>query len=79
MREALADQPALPVAAVRVEAVTDHGAAVALHVGHDRDQRQRHFRKIDIGVGDRRGDRRGHLADVDDAHAVTPGRNGAVT
>ena len=71
-REALADQPALPVAAVRVEAVADHRAAVALHVGHDRDERQRHLGEVDVGVGDRRGDRRGHFADIDDAHAVTP-------
>ena len=72
-REALADQAALTVAAVRVEAVADDRAAVAPHVGHDRDQRERHFGEIDIGVGDRRGDRRGHFADIDDAHASHSG------
>ncbi len=42
-REALADQAALAVAAVGVEAVADHGFAVADHVGDHGDQAQASF------------------------------------
>src|SRR5581483_11368736 len=67
-REALADQPALPVAAVGIEAVADHALAVALGVGDDGYQAGRHLGEIDIGVAYRRRDRLGDFADVDDAH-----------
>ena len=66
-RKALADQPALPVAAVGIEAVADHRPAVAHRVGDDGDQARRHLGEIDIGVADRRGDRLCDFADVDDA------------
>ena len=66
--EALADQAALAVAAVRVEAVADDRPAVAHHVGDDRHKARGHLREVDVGVADRRGDRLGDLADVDDAH-----------
>jgi hypothetical protein len=66
-RKALADQAALPVAAVRVEAVADHAPAVAHGVGNDGDQARRHLGEVDIGVADRRGDRLCDFADVDDA------------
>src|SRR5262249_61454181 len=71
-REALADEPALAVAAVRVEAVADHGLAVALDVGDQRDVRQRHLGEVDVRIGDRRGDRHRLLADVDDAQRTSP-------
>jgi len=63
----LTDQPALPIAAVGIEAVADHRPAVAHDIGDDRDQARRHPGEIDIGVADRRGDRFCHFADVDDA------------
>jgi hypothetical protein len=66
-RETLADQPALPVAAVGVEAVADHRFAVAHHIGDHGDEAGRHLGKIDIGVADRRGDRFCDFADIDDA------------
>ena len=64
--EALADQPALPVAAVGVEAVADDALAVAHDVGHHRDDARRHLGEIDVRVADRRGDRLCDFADVDD-------------
>jgi hypothetical protein len=70
----LADQPALAIAAVGIETVADHAAAIAHHIRHHRDQARRHFRKIDIGVADRRSDRLGDFGDVDDAHGVSLGR-----
>ncbi len=66
-RETLADQPALPVAAIRIEAVTDHPLAVAHDIGDDGDEARRHPGEIDIGVADGRGDRFCDLSDVDDA------------
>ncbi len=66
--EAFADQAALAVAAVGVEAVADDGAAVAHHVGDDGDQAGRHLGEVDVGVADRGGDRLGGLADVGDSH-----------
>ena len=66
--EALADQAALAVAAVRVEAVADDAPAVAHDIGDDGDEARGHLREIDVGVADRRGDRLGDLANVDDAH-----------
>ena len=73
-REPLADQPALAVAAVRVEAVADDRLAVALDVGDQRHMRQRHLREVDVRIGDRRGDRHRLLADVDDAHVIPLGQ-----
>ena len=66
--EALADQATLAVAAVRVEAVADDATPVANHVGHHGNQARGHLREVDIGVADRRCDRLGDFADVDDAH-----------
>ena len=68
-QEALAQQRALRIAAVRVEAESHHRAPVAHHVGDQRHHRAGHLREIDDGVGDRRRDGDGLLADVDDAHA----------
>ena len=65
-RKPLADQPALPVAAVGIEAVANHALAVALKVGDDGNKTRRHLGEIDIGIADRRGDRLCHFADVDD-------------
>src|SRR5690242_20775800 len=45
--ETLADQPALPVTTVRVEAVTHYGPAVANDIGDDGDEAGRHFGEID--------------------------------
>src|SRR6267143_5239024 len=65
-REALADQAALPVAAIRIETIADHRLAVAHGIGDDGDEARRHLREIDIGVADGRRDRFGDFADVDD-------------
>jgi hypothetical protein len=72
-RKPLADQPALAVAAVRVEAVADDRLAVADHVRDQCDVRQRHLGEVDVRIGDRRGDRHRLLADVDDAHRASAG------
>ena len=74
--EPLAHQRALAVAAVRVEAVADHGPAVAVDVGDDGDEAQRHLREVDVGVADARADRPRDLADLDDVHrrVVSPAR-----
>jgi hypothetical protein len=66
--EALADEAALAVASVRVEAVADDAPPVAHDVRDDRHEARGHLREIDVGVPDRRGDRLGDLANVDDAH-----------
>ncbi|MGX1015227.1 hypothetical protein AB7M69_009584 [Bradyrhizobium japonicum] len=52
--KALADQAALPVAAVGVEAVSDDALAVADDVSDDGDEARRHLGEVDIGVADRR-------------------------
>jgi hypothetical protein len=67
-REPLADEAALTVAAVGVEAVADHRAAVAHDIGDDGDQGQGHLGEVDVRVGDRRSDRRRHFANIHDAH-----------
>ncbi len=66
-RKTLADQSALPVAAIGIEAVADHALAVAHHIGDDGDEAGRHLGEIDIGVADRRRDRFCDFADVSDA------------
>src|SRR6516225_2947615 len=66
--EAFADQTALPVAAVGVEAVTDNAFAVANRVGDDGDKARRHLGKVDIGVADGGRDRLGDLAQFQDAN-----------
>jgi len=66
--EALADEAALAVPSVRVEAVADDAPPVAHDIGDDRHEARGHLREIDVGVTDRRGDRLGDLANVDDAH-----------
>src|SRR5258708_7387 len=53
-RETLADQSALPVAAIGIEAVTDHPSAVAHNIGDDGNEARRHLGEIDTGVADRR-------------------------
>ena len=63
--ELFPDQSALAVAAVGVEAVADHGLAVALDVGDHGDEAGGHLGKIDVGVADRGTDRLGDLADID--------------
>ena len=67
-QKAIAHQRALAIATVGVEAVADDGFAVANDVGDDRNHRAGHFGKIDVGVGDGRGDGNGFFTDVDDAH-----------
>jgi hypothetical protein len=66
-RKTFADQAALPVTAVGIEAVADHPLAVADGIGDDGDEARRHLGEVDIGVTDRRGDRLCDFADVDDA------------
>jgi hypothetical protein len=70
-REALADQAALTVAAVRVEAVADHRLAVADDVGDDGNQAQRHLREVDdrrCAMGEAIGAVRSRMSTIDDAH-----------
>jgi hypothetical protein len=69
-QEALANQPALAVAAVRVEAVADDRLAVANHVGDHGHQAQRHLGEVDVGVADVRLDGAGGFEDVDDLHGL---------
>ncbi len=66
--EALAHQLALAIAAVGVEAVADDRLAVADDVSHHRDQAQRHFAEVDVGIADRGADRDGFFADFNDSH-----------
>jgi len=66
--KALADQAALSIAAIRVEAITDHRPAIAHNVGDHRHQAERHLREIDEGVTDVRADGSCGLDDVDDSH-----------
>jgi hypothetical protein len=66
--EAISHQRALPVASVGVESIADDRLTVANDVGDDGDDRTGHLRKIDVGIGDRRGDRDRLLANVDNAH-----------
>jgi hypothetical protein len=64
----LAQQRALPVPPVGVEAVADHGTAVPDHVGDDGDEAERHLAEVDVGVADGGADRVCALSDVDDPH-----------
>jgi hypothetical protein len=74
-RETLANQSTLAVTAVGVESVADHRAAVDFDVGNHSDQAGSHFAEIDIGVADRRGDRFGDFANINDTdHARVPGK-----
>src|SRR5581483_5143062 len=67
--KALADETALAVAAVGIEAVADDRLAVAHDAGDHRDQARGHLGEVDIGVADGRGDRLGDLTQVDDTDA----------
>jgi hypothetical protein len=67
--EALADESALAVAAVGVEAVADDRGAVANDVCDDCYERAGHLGEIDVRVGDWRCYGKGYLAYVCDAHA----------
>jgi len=49
-RKTLANQPALAVAPVRIEAVAHHPPPIAKGIGHHRHQAGRHFGKVDVGV-----------------------------
>jgi hypothetical protein len=51
-RKSLADQSALPVAAVGVETVTDHPPAITHYVCNHSNERAGHARKVDISIGD---------------------------
>ena len=50
----LADQSALPVTTIGIEAVANHRLAVAHDIRDDGNQTRGHFREIDIGVADGR-------------------------
>src|SRR5215210_8688247 len=67
-REPLSGQPTLSVTAVGVEAVPDDRLALAHDIGHDGNKARRHLGEVDIGVADRRGDRFGNFADVEDTN-----------
>ena len=73
--KALADEPTLAVAAIRVESVAYDRLAVADHVGDHGYHRAGHFRKIDVGVGNRRGDRHGFFSDLGDSHTILQTQN----
>ena len=66
-REALANQPALAIPSVGVEAVANHATAVALDIGHDCHKTRRHLREVDVRVADGRCNRLGDFANIDDA------------
>ena len=66
--EARAHRRAAGIAAGRVEGETDHGLAIAHHIGDDRHDRGRHFGKIEARIPDVRLERDRALADVDDTH-----------
>jgi hypothetical protein len=66
--ESFAHQRALAVAAIGIEAVADHGLAIANHVSDYGHQAQRHLAEVDIGVADGRADGLGLFADFDDLH-----------
>ena len=51
--EALAQECALAITAIGIEAVADDALAVADDVGDDGHDRRGHLREVDIGVGDR--------------------------
>jgi hypothetical protein len=68
-REALADEPALAVAAVRVEPVADDAPAVADHVRDHGDEARRHPAEVDVRVPDPRPDGARRLPHLEDAHA----------
>ncbi len=70
--ESLANEATLAIASIGVEAIADDTAAVADHIGDDRDQRAGHFGEVDVGVGDGGGNRRGDLAQFDDTHEAGP-------
>jgi len=71
--EALAHQALRRVAPVGIEAEPHH-RRVAAEIGRDGDDARRHLAEIDVGVADRRIDRRDHVADGGDAHgrSVSP-------
>ncbi len=71
-RNLIAHQRSLAVPPVGVETITDHRPPIAHLIGDHRDDRTGHLRKIDIGIRDRRGDRHGLFADVEDAQGRGP-------
>ncbi len=70
--EALDQQRAVAIAAVRVEPDPDDAPAVAHRVGRHRDQADRHGVVADRRVGADDPQRHGPLPDPDDAHAHGP-------
>ena len=70
--EALAQEAALGVAAVGVEAIANDRPAAPDHVGDHGHDRAVHLREVDIGVADLGADRDGLLADLDDLHGFPP-------
>src|SRR5947209_6911640 len=66
--EARAHCRAAGIAAGRVEGETDHGLAIAHHIGDDRHDRGRHFGKIEARIPDVRLERDRVFTDVDDTH-----------
>ncbi|MNV92947.1 hypothetical protein D3C71_1875840 [compost metagenome] len=66
--EPFADQAALAITAVRVEAIADDATAVLDNIGDDGDEAGCHLREVDIGIADGRSDGLSDFADVDDTH-----------
>jgi len=70
--EPLAEQRALGITAVRIEAVAHHGLPVPDHVRGQDQHRNGHLAEVDVGVADLRGDGYGFFPDVYDAHGNPP-------
>ena len=67
--QAFAQDPALGVTAVRVEAEADDGLAVTHHIRDYGDHAQRHAREIDERVAHARAQRGAAFENLDDTHA----------
>src|SRR5437868_5772043 len=69
--EAITQEPARRVAAIRIEAVANHRLAVAHHVGDEREDTHGHLAKVDVGVTNVRFDGYNGVADIDNAHGAS--------
>ena len=66
-RKAFANQAALAIAPVGIEAIAHHALAVAKRIGDDGHQAGRHFGEVDVGIAYRRCNRLGDFTNIDDA------------
>ena len=68
------DEATLAVAAVRIKSIANHRFPVTDDVGDHCYYRAGHLRKVDVGVGDGRGEWDGFFADFCDSHSCFNGR-----